>query len=75
MMATLFYNPIQLPSGASSLLLILPLVLAVAIVYKTVRTRNLSRLWIEISVLMAYMVAGLVALGAGLWILTKLIIE
>lgn len=66
MIATLFVNPITL-SNQAVLWLILPLCLSVAIIYKTIRTRNLRRLPLEIASLMAYMVGGLVLLGAVLW--------
>jgi hypothetical protein len=66
LIATLFVNPITL-SNQAVLWLILPLCLSVAIIYKTIRTRNLRRLPLEIASLMAYMVGGLVLLGAVLW--------
>jgi len=48
--------------------LLFPLAAAVAIVYKTVRTRNLRRLPVEILATYAMMLLGLGALGAVLWI-------
>ena len=67
---TLFRNPMALPFD-SLLWFLGPLCVAVAIVYKTVRTQNLRRLPLEILVLMGYMVVGLVALGAGLWLIQE----
>lgn len=49
--------------------LILPLCLAVAIVYKTVRINDIRELPRQIATLMIYMVGGLVLLGAGLWLI------
>lgn len=66
---TLFYNPLLLRSDWTMLLVMLPLCLAVAVVYKTVRTRNLRRLPIEILVLMGLMTSGLAVLGAALYFL------
>ncbi len=64
---TLFYNPMQLPSGGWSLWLLIPLCLTIAVVYKTVRTENLRKLPLEIVSALGYMLAGLTALGVGLW--------
>ena len=67
---TIFYNPILLPAHHwKTLILILPLSLSVALAYKTVRTKNLRRLPLEVLWAMGYILAGLVALGLGLWIL------
>ena len=63
----LFTNPIILPANGWTLWLILPLCAAVATAYKAVRTDNLRRLPLEILSAMAYMIAGLVLLGLGLW--------
>ena len=66
MTATLFINPIAIPFK-SQLWLLLPLCVAVATIYKTIRTDNIRRLHIEILVLVVHIIAGLVVLGAGLW--------
>jgi len=68
--STLFRNPMTLPFY-SLLWFLPPLCVAVAVVYKTVRTENLRRLPLEILVLMGYMIVGLVALGAGLWVIQE----
>ncbi len=68
MPATLFVNPMELPTGAL-LWLLLPLCAAVGIVYKTVRIDNLRRLPVSIGVLVVLMIVGLVALGVGLWLI------
>ncbi len=63
---TLFYNPMDL-AGDWSLWLLIPLCLSVSVVYKTVRTENLRKLPLEIVSALCYMLAGLTALGVGLW--------
>ena len=65
---TLFYNPITL-SFNSELWLLLPLCAAVGIVYKTIRVETLTHLAREIVFVMAYMIAGLVALSVILWLI------
>ena len=66
MMGTLFVNPVVIPVNYR-LWLLLPLCAAVATVYKAIRVDDIRRLPIEILSLVAYMVAGLVALGGALW--------
>ena len=68
LLAMLFWDPMQLPSK-SLLWMLLPLCLVVAIVYKTVRTRNIRRLWWETLYLFGYIVGGLVVLGVAAWLL------
>ena len=67
---TPFYNPMPM-SSATVLWLVLPLCASVALVYKTVRTKNVGRLPLEVLWLFAYMVVGLIVLGVGLWLLMK----
>lgn len=67
---TIFLEPLRLPAG-SVLWLVIPLCASVAVVYKTVRTGDLGRLPREIVLLLLYMLAGLFALGAGLWLILK----
>lgn len=66
----LLYNPMQM-SSATVLWLVFPLCASVALVYKTVRTKNLRRLPWEVLWLFAYMIVGLILLGSGLWLLMK----
>jgi len=66
---SLFVNPI--PMGQNSLFLVLPLCAVVGVVYKTIRTRELRRLPLQILWLWAYLVAGLIALGIGFWVLVQ----
>ena len=63
----LFYHPMKL-SFDSQLYLLIPVLAAVAIVYKTIRTEAVHRLPRDILVLLAYMMLGLVVLCAGLWL-------
>jgi len=63
----LFKHPMLLDASGWSLLLLGPLCLSVAITYKTIRVNSLRRLPLEVLSLMGYMIAGLAALGAGLW--------
>lgn len=66
MIAALWYHPIQIGS-TTALWLLGPLLLAVAIVYKTVRTDSLRMLPLQIGLLMLYMLGGLAALSLVLW--------
>lgn len=65
---TIFTNPLTL-SFNSELMFLLPLCAAVAIIYKTIRVDDLRYLAREIVSLVAYMVAGLVVLCIGLWLI------
>lgn len=64
----LFTKPMTL-HFYSLLWLLMPLCAVVALVYKTLRTQDLSRLPMEVARLVAYMAGGLAVLGAGLWLL------
>ena len=57
----LFYDPISLPSW-TLLAMLLPLCLAVATIYKTVRVTTLRQLGWEILLLFLYMLTGLTTL-------------
>ena len=63
---TPFYDPMTLRFH-SQIWLLLPLCASVAIIYKTVRTRDLRRLPREVVAAFAYMVVGLAILAAALW--------
>ena len=67
---TLFTHPILIRYD-QHLWFLLPLCAAVAITYKTVRTKNLRRLPLEVLVLMGYMLVGLIALGGALWLVQE----
>ena len=64
----LFRNPVTL-SFYSQIWLMLPLCASVAVVYKAVRTQDLRRLPLEILGAFLYILAGLGALGAALWLI------
>ena len=68
MVLALFDKPIVL-SFYSLLWLLMPLCTAVAIIYKTVRTNDLSRLALQIVRLVICMAGGLAGLGAVLWLI------
>lgn len=61
-------QPVTL-SSATVVYLALPLCLAVAIVYKTLRTTCLRRLPLEVIITVAYVGSGLLALAVGLWLI------
>jgi len=64
---TLFRDPMTL--GFRGLLwLLIPLCVSVAVIYKTVRVRDLRRLPRQIVFLVLYMAGGLAGLGVGLWL-------
>ena len=69
-MMALFYHPLQWSSD-SLLWMVLPLCASVAIVYKAIRTRDLRRLGLEVLGVIAFMVAGMVALAVVLWLIQE----
>ena len=64
----LFLNPVQWPWG-DLLWLVLPLSASLAIVYKTIRTKDLRRLPLEILGAFALVVLCMSALMVGLWLI------
>ena len=66
MIAELFVDPKVLPFDAV-LWLVLPLCVSVAVVYKTIRVKDIRQMPMEAGVLLVYMVVGLAALGGALW--------
>ena len=69
---SLFVNPMVLNGDRWTLRLLIPLCASAAIVYKTLRTNNLRRLPLEVLSLIGFMVLGLIGLGLGLWIVSKI---
>lgn len=67
-MTAMFTTPMLLHFD-SLLWPLVPLCASVAIVYKTIRTRELRRLPLQIVALLAYMGGGLTILGTALWLL------
>jgi len=61
MIAAWFVHPLVLPSW-TLLMMLLPLCLAVAIIYKAVRVVEVRRLGLEVLTLFLYMLAGLAVL-------------
>ncbi len=70
-LAGLFTHPIELPFPP--LWLLAPLSLAVAAVYKTIRTPHLRRLPIEIALVTLYILGGMGMLMLVPWLLTRLL--
>lgn len=60
--------------GAQRLLLMLPLCLSVAIVYKTTRLQNLRELPVAVGLLWGTIVLGMCGVGVGLWLLFFLMV-
>ena len=69
-LGTLFVNPMPLQTH-TVLWLLLPLCLAVSLIYKTIRTEDVGRIWIETLKLVVQIVAGLAALGVSLWLIQR----
>ena len=65
----LFTQPIDMTGG--TLWFALPVGLAVAAVYKTIRTRSLRRLPLEIALLVLYIWGGIAALMVVFWLLVR----
>ena len=65
LLAKLFINPVEMSSHW--LWVAIPVSLAVASVYKTLRTPTLRQLPGRIALLTLYIVAGMAALMAGFW--------
>jgi hypothetical protein len=73
MLGALFTHAIEL-SGRQRILLMLPLCLAIAIVYKAIRSENLSRLPAAALSLWVTIVVGMSAVGVGLWVLFEIMV-
>ncbi len=72
-LASLFTTSIEL-SGGQRFLLMLPLCLSIAIVYKALRDESLRRLPVAVLTLWMTIVIGLVAVGGGLWAFFEIIV-
>jgi hypothetical protein len=66
----LAYMPIF--AGRSRLLMILPLVLAISIVHKTLKQPKMSDLPLAVLALWATIVGGMIGLGVGLLVIYRL---
>jgi hypothetical protein len=67
-LATIFYDPIPV-DGISHALLLIPLCLAVSIVYKTSRCNDLKRVPRAAVALTITTVIAMYAIGVGIWVL------
>lgn len=72
-LAQLFVTPVDL-SGPQRAALILPLCLAIAIIYKITRIRNLHDLPAGVMGLWVTIVVGMYAVGIGLWVVYRLLV-
>lgn len=75
MIATLAWRPFidPLPVDGLWLLLLLPLVVAISVVYKTIKTADLRKVPRESAALAAQIVVFMVLAAAGLWLLTEVV--
>ncbi len=73
MMATLFWHPMTLDS-ASTIWLLIPLCISVAVTYKTIRVQRLSQLPVQILLLVVFILGGLALLGGALWAIQEIIL-
>ena len=64
----LFHNS-RILSSPIMLWMLLPLCLAVSIIYKTIRIPRLPRLWWEILYMFGYITCGLTAMGIVAWLI------
>jgi hypothetical protein len=67
--AALVVHPLPI-SFALQLWLVIPLCLAVAVIYKTIRVNDLRSLPLQIVLLGGYMLGGLTALALVLWLIS-----
>lgn len=65
-LAQLFVSGVEL-TGTQKFLLLLPICLSIAIVYKTTRCESVRDVPVEALVLWVSIVAGMYAVGLGLW--------
>ena len=72
-LAGLFTTAMEL-TGRDRLLLMLPLCLSIAIVYKTTRCENLREVPAAAIILCVTIVIGMFAVGVGLWLLSLIMI-
>ena len=72
-LAGLFTTPIEL-TGIQRFLLMLPLCLSIAVVYKTTRCRHLRNVPVAALVLWITIVAGMYVVGFGLWLAFEIMV-
>lgn len=66
-----FLDPI--PGDRYWMLMLVPMVVAIAVVYKTIKTDRLQKVPREAAVLAAQIVAFMAMAAAALWLLTELV--
>ena len=71
LLAQLFVTGIPL-SGTQRFLLMLPLCLSIAVVYKTTRCDRLREVPASAAVLWVTIIAGMYAVGVGLWLVFRI---
>ncbi len=72
-LAALFTTAIEL-TGTQRFLLMLPLCLSVAVVYKTTRMKDIRAIPAAVLVLWATIVLAMCAVGVGLWALFSILV-
>lgn len=72
LLATLFLHPVTM-TGLQHALLLGPLCLSIAVVYKTVRCADVREIPLASVVLWVTMILGMYAVGVGLWLLYLLV--
>jgi len=72
-LAALFTTTVEL-TGTLHLLLMLPLCLSVAVIYKTTRLADLRDVPVAAAVLWITIVIGMCAVGLGLWVLFQILV-
>jgi len=68
----LFSKPIPI-DGSARLLMLIPLALTIALVYKTIRCRDLKDVPVAAGVLCVTIVLGMMAVGVALWVVYRLL--
>ena len=66
-----FFDP--LPVDGYWMFLLLPMIIAISVVYKTIKTDRLSKIPREASILAAQIVAFMILAAVALWMLTELV--
>ncbi len=72
-LAGLFTTAVEL-TGIQRLLLMLPLCLSIAIIYKTTRCENLREVPVAALALWITIVLGMYAVGLGLWVAFEIMV-
>lgn len=64
----IFYNPVELPTSLR-LWLLLPLILAVSLVYRAIKTPDTSKILIKTLRTFVFLAVGMAALGGVIYLL------